>query len=518
MRNFLLTTIVAPTLVFAAGTKFETTHRQAFILKPAKAEMQITLSAFTMDAAGNVVAAIRSDKRSGSDAGWQQIYGPDKALVREIALPFPPTAVAVTGDGHFLAAGGGKMCKTTPEGAIVEKGDLTTLLKLDPKKLREEAIAEWRKDQIEFGDMKRNQRTVITGQIGRMEKKAEAERTDRDKARLASLKAQLAGLPEEGKEKDPPEEEIASVISHRMYIPSIAATANGALITLNKNRGYEVWQTDAKFAEGKQIITGLRGCCGQMDVTTAGDRIFTAENTKYQVGVYDLAGKAVMRFGEEYKDGNNGFGSCCNPMNVTPLANGDVLTAESSIGHIKRFNSEGKLVGVIGRARIGGGCKHVSLGFDPKRDRYYVQYEDLNHICVMLPNAEAVPFVAEQDKAKADAEVELAKLVGKWKARGPNAKNKKGLLGGLFGGISDSGSELSAFDFRADHSMMIREGDKGFRRWVATGVENGKITMEVEEADGYVDFVAEIVVKDADTIELTADQNTTVYRREIASK
>src|SRR5688572_17160627 len=131
---FLSSLLVAPALVFASA-KLEPTHRQASILKPAREGTNLALSAFVLDPEGQIVAAVRSEdgafralgKRSQA-TGWIQVYAPDKKLLREIPLPFAPTAIALTADGHYLAAGNGKLCKTTPEGKIVENGDLMQML------------------------------------------------------------------------------------------------------------------------------------------------------------------------------------------------------------------------------------------------------------------------------------------------------------------------------------------------------------------------------------------------------
>jgi hypothetical protein len=532
MRHLFFSTVVTmlasavPTE--AAPEKLEATHRQADILKPAREGTQITLSAFAVEPSGNIVAAVRSSEgRPGSGVrkarnetvqGWLQVYSPEKKLLREIPLYFAPTSLAITPDGHYLAAGNGHMCKSTADGNIVERGELTKILGLDPKKLRDEAIADYRKEQEEMHSGVADQRQSIKEQIARLEAKKPADRTARDKARLESLNALLAQLGPE-KETAVPEPEIEQMIERRMYIPSISATSNGAIVTLNRNRGYEVWRTGPKFEDAKQVITGLRGCCGQMDVFAAGDRILTAENTKFRVGVYDLDGKPQSAFGERYAKGNNGFGSCCNPMNVTTCSNGEILTAESSIGHLKRFSPAGKLVSIVGRARIGGGCKHVSLGHDAKLDRYYVQYQDLNHICVLLPNKEAEPLLVEQDKAIKQAEATALKLAGKWKLDPSAAKKAKPRDDGFsFIGMEHN---FSGFEFRPDRSLTLektkeerRDGDNGFRRWVVTGLQDDRIVCEVEEDDGYVEFVAQIAVKSSDVIELTLDQQIKTFRRQ----
>lgn len=86
-------------------------------------------------------------------------------------------------------------------------------------------------------------------------------------------------------------------------------------------------------------------------------------------------------------------------MNVHCCTNGDVLTAESSVGKIKRFDSDGNLVGYIGQAEVGKGCNNIKVDFDPVRDRYYVQYEDANQICIL----EHQDTVAKKETSSEDA-------------------------------------------------------------------------------------------------------------------
>ncbi len=72
-------------------------------------------------------------------------------------------------------------------------------------------------------------------------------------------------------------------------------------------------------------------------------------------------------------------------MNVR-YVNGEILTAESSIGHIKRFSKDGEYLGFIGTASIAGGCKHVAIGFDTERDQHYMMNIDRSNVAVLIPN------------------------------------------------------------------------------------------------------------------------------------
>src|SRR5688572_6139296 len=117
---FLLAALVAGAGMAASTSEsFPPTHRQADVLKPAHGSISLTLHSFVLDRAGNIIAAVSPRTAaspvpapSGSEPrGWIQLYSPEKQLLREIPVSFAPTALALTPDGHILAAGDGQLCK-----------------------------------------------------------------------------------------------------------------------------------------------------------------------------------------------------------------------------------------------------------------------------------------------------------------------------------------------------------------------------------------------------------------------
>jgi len=492
-------------------------HRQIEVLQPSRNQRELRLHTFVVDRDGNLVTGVSSSANGpaerGVQDGWIQVYAPDKSLLREIALPFAPTALAITPDGKsYLAGGDGQLWLGSTEGKVIAETNLYTLLGVSPAKLREAVIAEQVASQKEYAEDRGRMVQPMKDQLTRLLEKPEAERTSRDKARIESVQQMIASIEED--HAAPSEEEVRRLLSSRLRIPSVSAVADGVLVTLRNNRRYEIWRCGGKFENPRRIVGDLSGCCGQMDMTTQGGYLFTAENTKFQVGIYDLDGKQVRRFGERHTEENQGFGSCCNPMNVTCCANGDLITAESSIGHLKRFSPDGTLLGVIGRARIGGGCKHVAIGVDEKRDRYYVQYEDRNHICILVPKDEAAPFLAKQDKAQKEAIAALDGLVGRWELveTGP-----KPIGNGDF--IFDGPSPITSFILNGDRSLKVvraddSQDDDSFRRCHPIEIHAGWIHVEIEEADGYVECTALIKAVDANQLEMVIDGQKVTYRRQ----
>lgn len=498
----------------AAPAPEEGTHRQVAILKPTRGAEELRLITFVVAPDGLLTAAV-TDRNNSSPA--LQLYRPDRTLLREIPLPVVPSALARFGDQDYLVAGGSKLLHVSQEGKVVREVKVLDLLGISEDQLRAQALEVAQNDAEE----RRTRASRLIADLEESIKKMEAipSPTERQKARLASSQKMLERQRKELKRDHSPEANVRYLVSSRTNSPSLSGEGDAVFLTLAKFRGYEVLKLDANLGNPKPVLGDLRGCCGQMDVITSGGRIFTAENTKFEVGVYDLEGKKLSSFGERFKDGNQGFGGCCNPMNVLRYENGDLLTAESSIGTLKRFSAEGKLLGVVGRARIGEGCKHVAIGFDPQRDRYYVQYQDRNHICVLLPNAEAAPLVAEEDKQIAAGEEIMKEFAGKWTmVRRKGAKTWQELESSGFEGYeSFKVDNNKSIEIKPDHSLAVRFHARGgadeeapdkdhFMRWVVTGTE-GDIKkgakVEFENADGIVFIAGTLRRKSETSLELT---------------
>jgi hypothetical protein len=66
----------------------------------------------------------------------------------------------------------------------------------------------------------------------------------------------------------------------------------------NKGYGFRVWRSNLDLANSKQIVDGLSGCCGQMDVQCCGDDVVVAENSRKRVVRYDSNGKQLAAFGK----------------------------------------------------------------------------------------------------------------------------------------------------------------------------------------------------------------------------
>ncbi|MEM9587776.1 MAG: hypothetical protein AAGA03_10895, partial [Planctomycetota bacterium] len=250
--------------------------------------------------------------------------------------------------------------------------------------------------------------------------------------------------------------------------------------------GYSVWRLDhdLEMEPAELIRDDLRGCCGQMDIQCCDDLLVVSENGSFQVGLFDRNGRRQGSFGHMDRSSQDGFGSCCNPMNSLPLSDGTILTAESSIGHIKRFDTDGDFVAYVGKASIGVGCKHCALGHDAKNDLYYMMYQGKG-ICVLgnsddYPETEAERAVAKRQQRFLD------QYAGTWSKSGKEPKSSSpSFFGGLFGGSNDADSMLpfSSFTVQQNGEVTLHGG-----QYAAFMTESRLELLPAEEDDGDDDY------------------------------
>jgi hypothetical protein len=394
-------------------------------------------------------------------AGFVQIYSPDWQLLKELPLDFQPTALNFDSAGNLYVGGESNLCKFSPAGELLAKATAPNLA----GRTRDELEAEAKKSletqakqmteiyasqlkQIEAALAAKGKGSTTTeeqdsngseGQNTGNDAPAAPEQADPEQAeepvdedeeagpnpflqmeaeQLAEMKQQMAdGLKMVQDQYVANPEMIRQTVKQMGQINSLAVAKEELFVTTGSlgSFGYDIWRTDLNFEQPKKVKSKLGGCCGQLDIQSDGENLLIAENTKFRVGIYNRDGRPVRHFGSQDRAGDTGFGSCCNPMNIRCCANGDVLTAESSIGTIKRFDANGQLVGNIGKAKISGGCKHVALAHDEQRDRYYMQYQDASTICVLVPNAEVTGETEDEAAARQAREGLGKQLPGVWK-------------------------------------------------------------------------------------------------------
>ena len=154
----------------------------------------------------------------------------------------------------------------------------------------------------------------------------------------------------------------------------------------------KLFRFDLRFGSPKMLAEGLRGCCQRCDLVFRDGVVYVAENAAHRVVAYDRNGKVLSQWGTRSRTGLEGFGSCCNPMNMSFASNGELFTAESGLGRIKRYTADGKFLGLVGYVgvarfmRAGGlaaSCSNIAIDISPDGGTVYVMDYKNNKVLVL---------------------------------------------------------------------------------------------------------------------------------------
>ena len=407
-------------------------HRQTRMIAPEVDGSPIRLNTFCVSSTGTILAACGGKQMTlvpTASGSYEQKELDQPSCLLEMDhqgktlnrwdLEFMPSAVNVAPNGDIFVAGDGAIAriskgKIEATGSAPHLGDIEEFTKRAVKQAEEQAK--------QYAAMFDSQIESLKKRVAKIEETAEEDRSKIQTAQLKAFEQQLE-MYESISDQQMAAIKPEAVVKAAKKITSLAVSEQDVFWVCQniEGSGYSIWRTDHAFENGEEVVKQVVGCCGQMDIQCCDDKLLIAENTSFQVGVYDRDGKSISAFGARDRSSKSGFGSCCNPMNVRALADGTVLTAESSIGHIKRFDLDGKFIGYVGKAKVAGGCKHCALGHDPKTDQYFMMHEDESKILV-LGNQADLPAMSEEAKVAAKLNAEFSeRLLGTWEMK----KDKK---------------------------------------------------------------------------------------------
>ncbi len=155
----------------------------------------------------------------------------------------------------------------------------------------------------------------------------------------------------------------------------------------------KLFRFDRNLKNAKMLAKGLRGCCQRCDITLRNGVVYLAENAAHRVVKYDFEGKVLGKWGSRSRTKVEGFGSCCNPMNLCFGPDGSLYTSESGVGRVKRFSVDGTfldLVGYSGVARFSrasgfaASCSNIAIAVPRNGDRVYVMDYRSSKIRVLI--------------------------------------------------------------------------------------------------------------------------------------
>ncbi len=150
---------------------------------------------------------------------------------------------------------------------------------------------------------------------------------------------------------------------------------------------YNAWRLNHDLAEPKNILTGLSGCCGQMDCQAHDGNLWLAMNTQHKAICYDRDGKKLNEFGKRDAQAADGFGGCCEPKNLRFSKDGKYVYCAQSGPPVcvKRFTLDGTFQNVVCFPVFETGCVRVSV--DVADDTFFMMSPNESTIYVFKPNA-----------------------------------------------------------------------------------------------------------------------------------
>ena len=306
----------------------------------------------------------RLQPRTTRQPAMVRVYDADGKPLASWDIDITPQALNVGPDGRVYAAGYGQLVRLDADGTVLAKADAphAAAVEENADKLREqlrESLARSAEQYKETLEAARERLATLEEKLG---DKDESELKPVEKRRLKAARLQVENyerlVKEEG-EPQPGQEEM--MLLNKKAVRGIAVTDRDIFVSTPavEGYGYDVWRMGLDFSEPERIVTGLSGCC--------------------------------------------------NPMNLRFGPGGEVYTAESTLGRIKRFSADGELLGVVGSVKLVPGCKHVAIAVADKGDRVYMLDITRNQIIVMgrqeRPAGDAPAEVSLSGDAGAEVEV-----------------------------------------------------------------------------------------------------------------
>jgi len=398
------------------------THEQVATIKiPGEIKPEM-LHTFCLDPKGNLLIATGGERVTytmGPNGREAKLVSEKKAILAISPdgkplttwdLDITPQAFDVAEDGTVFVGGEGRLARLGTDGKVQKVADSPHVAGLPPlppepektAKPEEETEEEKARKQAEVAKLQEKLKSAMEV-LRTASEEYRANRTDKD-AQQKYQDAMNAYIKVSQELRDlttTPEvlaaQRRAAAMRKRM-VRSIAVTGDDVFVCCPAAKGYgfDVWRTDRDFGSGKKIVTGLRGCCGNMYIQAHEGKLWVAENARKRVVGYDRDGKELAVWGSSDRKAIEGFGSCCNPMCIRFGPDGVVYTAESNLGRIKRFSPDGKFLGLVGTVKIVPGCKHVPIGITADASRVYMLDLTRSHVIVMEP-------VGPQPATEADA-------------------------------------------------------------------------------------------------------------------
>ncbi|MFO1092802.1 MAG: hypothetical protein U0992_05730 [Planctomycetaceae bacterium] len=373
-----------------------------------------SLQTFTLLPDGKVAALVASGGSHGepgevkaAPASEVHVFDAAGEPAEVWKIDFAAQSIAAGPDGNVFVGGDGRLVKLDGTGHELSRIELPHLKEAiaDTEKLRERATAlqkQYEESQAQFAAQFDEQKKEIQEKLDELKAKEESELTAAEKRRMQRFEVQLREFETvRVRIQVPSVDDLMKQLTDRLrLINGVTVTDQDVFVVTGESTGfgYSVWRMDHAFQGSKQVLSELRGCCGQMDVRASGNELFVAENCSHRVGRYTRDGEKIKDIGERSERRNSGaigldvgdaedsgFGGCCNPMNLCVGKDGLIYTAESE-GIIRCFSSGGEYRGLVGSTTLSGGCKNVAVAVSSDGNTVYFCDKPGQRIIVLSRN------------------------------------------------------------------------------------------------------------------------------------
>lgn len=376
------------------------------------------LNNMCLDAQGRILACC-GDKMI-------RVLSANGELQTTYSLDFTPEAISVRhGDGVIFVGGAGQLAKLGPDGTVQsqiafppppseeeKKAMMEGMLKQVDEQIKQmQQMAEGIKKQLDevkkqlattppteeetkktaaiSEDELFNRVSGITMTGDRLEMLFTEGTPITVKARALEYYLKSLGGVDLDEQRRTMEQQVRSQVETRSETSRFTGLAVGTsdlfVICSGPGYSYNAWRMTPEFGESKVILSGLRGCCGQLDCQTYDGKLWLAMNTEHQVVCYDRDGQKLSAFGKNDGEAADGFGGCCEPKNLRFSPDGKYVYAAQSGPPVcvKRFTLDGEFQDVVCFPVYETGCVRVSVDVD--EDTFFLMSPDDSAIYMFQP-------------------------------------------------------------------------------------------------------------------------------------
>jgi sugar lactone lactonase YvrE len=203
---------------------------------------------------------------------------------------------------------------------------------------------------------------------------------------LVAGQGRIAVLDKDGKELRSgkvPNNASCTAITH--WGDDIFVCASGA-------SGFAIIRFGLDLKEPLRIVSGLSGCCGQLDICAREGGVYVALNSAFTIARYSREGRKISSFKHEDAKKPDYFGEgCCEPKNLTITPDGVIFAAASSPMLVNKYSLDGKFLGRAGKlADADGSCVKVTVGVTKDGSKLYM-LDTSNSVVRLVKQAPAQP-------------------------------------------------------------------------------------------------------------------------------